>query len=70
MKYQDTLKIKASEELRKHIEFLRKELIRVGLELGLNSSQAISISQELDNYLAVCQKCCPQECHQKTTNIS
>ncbi|NHM30894.1 aspartyl-phosphate phosphatase Spo0E family protein [Neobacillus terrae] len=69
MKNQDTLKIEASEELCKHIEFLRKELIRIGLELGLNSSEAISISQELDKYLAVCQKCCPQECHQKTINI-
>ncbi|MFD2970349.1 aspartyl-phosphate phosphatase Spo0E family protein [Peribacillus deserti] len=28
---------------------------------GLNSHEAITISQELDHYITICQTCCPKE---------
>lgn len=56
-----TLNLEASEDLRKYIKFLRKRLIKIGLQYGLNSKEAIKISQELDHYLSICQKCCPKE---------
>ncbi|MBM7660316.1 hypothetical protein JOC85_001083 [Bacillus mesophilus] len=48
-------------ELRRKIEILRNELISVGLEKGLSSKEAITISQELDNYIVRCQRCCPKD---------
>jgi hypothetical protein len=56
----DIMNLRIPDELRAHIEFLRKELINVGQEKGLNSNEAIDISQDLDHYLAICQKCCPK----------
>jgi hypothetical protein len=49
---------------RKYIEYLRNELIKGGQQYGLNSREVITKSQELDHYLAMCQKCCPSE-HRK-----
>ena len=57
----DTFNLKAVNELRKYIEFLRKELITVGQQYGLNSKEAIETSVELDHYLVLCQRCCPKE---------
>jgi hypothetical protein len=38
-------------ELLSYIEFLRKELIRLGLEFGLDSDITIEVSQELDHFI-------------------
>jgi hypothetical protein len=56
-----TINQQTSADIRKEIEFLRKRLIDIGLQNGLNSREAITISQELDQYLLICQKCCPKE---------
>ncbi len=57
----DIMNQQISADLRKYIEFLRKELIKIGQQYGLNSREAITISQELNQYLAICQRCCPKE---------
>ncbi|WP_256236395.1 aspartyl-phosphate phosphatase Spo0E family protein [Bacillus sp. EB600] len=38
--------------LNKTIEFLRQEMIRIGIQEGLTSEKTIRISQELDTYIA------------------
>jgi hypothetical protein len=53
--------VQSPEEIRKKIEFLKKELIKVVQHYGLNSKEAIAISQKLDLYINNCQKCCPKE---------
>ncbi len=53
--------VESPEELRNRIELLRKELIQVGQQDGLNSMKAISLSQELDEYIVKCQKSCSTE---------
>lgn len=39
-------------ELENKIEFLRNEMIMIGLKEGLSSEKTISISQKLDCYIA------------------
>jgi hypothetical protein len=38
-------------ELLSYIEFLRKDLIHIGLRYGLNSDRTIQASQELDYFI-------------------
>ncbi|PMC36048.1 hypothetical protein CJ195_17540 [Bacillus sp. UMB0899] len=52
--------IETTTALGQYIEFLRKELINTGQQYGLNSREALEVSQELDKYLSVCQRCCPK----------
>lgn len=52
--------IQTPTELGKYIEFLKKELIKVGQQYGLNSKEALTMSQELDEYITICQRCCPK----------
>jgi hypothetical protein len=47
-------------DLGKYIEFLKKELIIVGQKYGLNSKEALTMSQELDEYINLCQRSCPK----------
>jgi hypothetical protein len=42
-------------KLEKTIESLRKKMIRIGIQEGLNSERTIAISQELDIYIAMYQ---------------
>jgi hypothetical protein len=43
-------------ELLKYIEFLRKDLILIGLTYGLLNDRTIQASQELDYFIFVYQK--------------
>jgi hypothetical protein len=43
--------VKESGNLEKTIEKLRKEMIRIGIQEGLNSEKTLKISQELDKYI-------------------
>ncbi|RHW43609.1 aspartyl-phosphate phosphatase Spo0E family protein [Neobacillus notoginsengisoli] len=51
------------DELISKIEYLRNELINTGLQKGLTSTEAITISQELDQYIVECQRCFPEVRH-------
>ncbi|MDR4946471.1 aspartyl-phosphate phosphatase Spo0E family protein [Neobacillus cucumis] len=64
-----TINEHTSVDLRKYIEFLRKKLIDVGLQCGLSSKEAITISQELDQYILICQKCCQRKNVKNTNQI-
>lgn len=64
MNNNDSLNIHTPNELGKYIEFLKKELIKVGQQNGLNSLEVLTLSQELDEYITICQRCCPKgECN-------
>ena len=56
----ESINIQTRTGLGQYIEFLRKELINVGLQNGLNSKEALDMSKELDRYITICQRCCPK----------
>jgi hypothetical protein len=58
MKYNGSFIILSPVELGKHIAFLKKELIKTGETYGLNSKEALTMSQKLDEYIIACQRCC------------
>lgn len=45
------LSVLAPDELLGYIEYLRKDLIHLGLTYGLNNRRTIQASQELDFYI-------------------
>jgi hypothetical protein len=51
-----------SNELLLYIEFLRKELIQVGLTYGFNDEKTIYVSQELDYFIFEYQKITSTKC--------
>ena len=47
-------------ELGIHIEFIKKSLVKVVQQYGVNSKEALTLSQELDQDIILCQRCCPK----------
>lgn len=60
----DAFNIITPSELGKHIELLKINLGKVVQEYGINSKETLTLSQELDQYIILCQRCCPKaECN-------
>jgi hypothetical protein len=56
MKPSSTLVLFDREQLLAYIEFLRIELIKIGLKHGLSSDKTLNASQELDYFIYEYQK--------------
>jgi len=64
MNSNDSFNILTHSKLGKHIEFLKINLIKVVQQYGLNSKEALTLSQELDRYITLFQRCCQKgECN-------
>ncbi len=58
MSNNDSLNILTPSDLGKHIEFLKRKLVKIVQQNGINSERALVLSQELDQYIILCQRCC------------